>query len=276
MQRSPRWRGWASRSPSSCWPAIANALILLAALVPLPLVRHVGQDWFAYGWDIQLFETGFLAVFLVPLLDGRPFPRRQPPVLVIWLFRWLVLRIMLGAGLIKLRGDPCWPELSCLDHHYETQPMPNPLSRAFHLAPAGCTRPACSSTTSAELVAPLFAFGPRRVRHVAGCVMVGFQLMLIAERQPVVPQLAHHRRRSLACFDDRFLARVLPRRLRERAEAAAAAARPSSWQTGCVRRCSCSSRAQRRASAQPAVAAAEDEHAFDRCSWSTPTARSAR
>ena len=47
-----------------------------------------------------------------PLLDGRPFPKRAPPPLVIWLFRWLIFRIMLGSALIKLRGDEVWRDLT--------------------------------------------------------------------------------------------------------------------------------------------------------------------
>ena len=72
---------------------------------------------------------------LCPLLDGRPFSRRPPPLLVVWLFRWLIFRIMLGAGLIKLRGDPCWRDLTCLDFHFETQPVPDPLSPLCHALP---------------------------------------------------------------------------------------------------------------------------------------------
>ena len=63
------------------------------------------------------------------------FPKCRPPILVIWLFRWLGFRIMIGAGLIKLRGDPCWRDLTCLYYHYETQPIPNPISRYLHFAP---------------------------------------------------------------------------------------------------------------------------------------------
>src|SRR5262249_20191187 len=81
---------------------------------------HIGGVWYGFGWEIQLCETGFLAIFLAPALDPRPLPRRAPPTVVVWLFRWLIVRIMLGAGLIKLRGDPCWRELTCLDHHFET------------------------------------------------------------------------------------------------------------------------------------------------------------
>ncbi len=54
---------------------------------------------------------------------------------MIWLFRWLIFRIMLGAGLIKLRGDSCWRDLTCLYYHYETQPIPNPLSSLLHFMP---------------------------------------------------------------------------------------------------------------------------------------------
>src|SRR5437870_6265677 len=113
----------------------ANA-ILMAVLWGLYLsFVHIGQDWYSYGWEIQLLETGFLAIFLCPLLDGRPFPRWPAPTPVVWCLRWLVFRIMLGAGLIKLRGDPCWRNLACLYYSYETQPIPNPLSRRLHFMP---------------------------------------------------------------------------------------------------------------------------------------------
>src|SRR6185369_4399950 len=115
----------------------ANAVLLLLLWALYISYVNVGQDWYGYGWEIQLLETGFLAVFLCPLLDGRPFPKREPPVVIIWLFRWLIFRIMLRAGMIKLRGDECLRDLTCLYYHYETQPIPNPLSRWFHLLPHG-------------------------------------------------------------------------------------------------------------------------------------------
>src|SRR5512146_1739211 len=113
----------------------ANAPILTVLWLLDMSIVHAGQIWYGYGWEIQLLETGFLSIFLCPLLDGRPFPKSRPPLLVIWLFRWLGFRIMIGAGLIKLRGDPCWRDLTCLYYHYETQPIPNPLSRYLHFAP---------------------------------------------------------------------------------------------------------------------------------------------
>ena len=55
---------------------------------------------------------------------------------VVWGYRWLIFRILLGAGLIKIRGDQCWRDLTCMDYHYETQPVPGPTSRWYHQNPA--------------------------------------------------------------------------------------------------------------------------------------------
>ncbi len=97
---------------------------------------HVGQDWYGYGWEIQLLETGFLAIFLCPLLDCAAVSRtRAAPMLIIWLFRWLIFRIMLGAALIKLRGDRAGATSPRSIYHFETQPIPGPLSRWFHFLP---------------------------------------------------------------------------------------------------------------------------------------------
>ncbi len=207
----------------------ANA-ILMALLWALYLsIVHIGQDWYSYGWEIQLLETGFLAIFLCPLLDGRPFPRRPPPGAVIWLFRWLILRIMLGAGLIKLRGDPCWRDLTCLFYHYETQPLPNPLSWWLHFQPHWFHRFGALWNHFIELVAPWFIFWPRLARHVAGALLLSFQVVLILSGNlsflnwlTIVP--------ILACFDDSLLCHLLPGAWVARARRAAAAARPSRTQ----------------------------------------------
>src|SRR6185503_7703110 len=85
----------------------ANAPILAVLWVLYLSVVNVGQDFMSYGWESQILETGFLGIFLAPVLDGRPLrPGDPPPTAVIWLQRWLLVRVMLGAGLIKLRGDP--------------------------------------------------------------------------------------------------------------------------------------------------------------------------
>jgi Lipase maturation factor len=188
----------------------ANAIIMAALWAMYISIVHIGQIWYGYGWETQLLETGFLSIFLCPLLDARPFPKRPPPILVIWLLRWLGFRIMIGAGLIKLRGDPCWRDLTCLYYHYETQPIPNPIGRYLHFAPHWFHKFGTAWNHFVELIVPWFSFGPRRARHTAGVLLVSFQVILIISGNlsflnyiTIVP--------FLACFDDTFWRRIVPR-----------------------------------------------------------------
>ncbi|MGY2131934.1 lipase maturation factor family protein [Hymenobacter sp. HD11105] len=204
----------------------ANALLLTVLWFLYMSIVHVGQEWYGYGWEIQLTETGFLAIFLCPLLDLRPFPRYAPPTPIIVLFRWLAFRIMLGAGLIKLRGDEIWRDSTALYYHFETQPIPGPLSRWFHFMPRIALHVGVWFNWLAEIVAPFFVFGPRLARHIAGVVIIVFQLSIIVSGNlsflnwlTIVP--------ALACLDDGFWAKVLPRVLVQKAEAAAARAEVS-------------------------------------------------
>jgi hypothetical protein len=204
----------------------ANGLMLTILWFLYMSFVHVGQDWYGYGWEIQLTETGFLAIFLCPLLDLRPFPRYAPPLPIIILFRWLTFRIMLGSGLIKFRGDKIWRNGTALYYHFETQPIPGPLSRWFHFLPRMALKIGVWLNWLAELVAPWFVFWPRLARHLAGLVIVLFQVTIFLSGNlsflnwlTIIP--------ALACFDDSFWARLLPRVLVSKAEAAAGRAESS-------------------------------------------------
>jgi hypothetical protein len=204
----------------------ANAILLTILWALYMSFVHVGQEWYGYGWEFQLLETGFLAIFLCPLVDPRPFPKRAPPQIIFWLFRALIFRIMLGSGLIKIRGDESWRDLTALYYHFETQPIPNGLSRWFHFLPRAVLRGGTLFNHIAELLAPWFVFGPRVIRHVAGGVIVLFQLTIILSGNlsflnwlTILP--------ALACFDDSFWRKILPRGLTRRAEAAASVAETS-------------------------------------------------
>lgn len=188
---------------------------------------HVGQVFYGYGWESLLCETGFLAIFLCPLTGLSPVPRASVPKVPVWLLRWLTFRVMLGAGLIKLRGDPCWKDLTCLVYHYETQPSPNPLSFLFHSLPPWALKGGVLFNHLAELVAPFFVFGPRKARHAAGIVIVVFQgLLILSGNLSFFNWLTIVA--ALACFDDSLSGRLLPKRLRERLLGVAKAPAPLS------------------------------------------------
>ncbi len=204
----------------------SNALLMTVLWILYMSFVHVGQVWYGYGWEIQLLETGFLAIFLCPLIDMRPFPKRETPFTIIVLFRWLILRIMLGAGLIKLRGDEVWRNGTALFYHFETQPLPGPLSRWFHFLPHSILKGGVWFNWMAEVASPFFVFWPRLARQIAGSVIIAFQVTLIFSGNlsflnwlTIIP--------ALACFDDDFWSVILPGFLVRKAKLAAENAKPS-------------------------------------------------
>ena len=207
------------------WSGVLVSLAVLLGFANAPMLFflwfaymsfvNVGQVWYSYGWEIQLLETGFLGIFLCPLIDPLPFS--PPPNVVIWLLRWLTFRIHLGAGLIKLRGDSCWRDLSCLYYHYETQPIPNPLSRYLHFMPKIIHRLGVLWNHFIELAVPFFVFYPGILRYIAGILLISFQFILILSGNlsflnwiTIVP--------CIACFDDNFFRKLLPVWLIKKAE----------------------------------------------------------
>ena len=180
---------------------------------------HIGQLFYSYGWEIQLLETGFLAIFIVPLLDMSPFPRTAPPVPIIWLLRWLVFRLYVGTGLIKLRGDSCWRDFTCLFYHYETQPIPNPLSPYWHFLPAWFQKFGVLWIHFTFLAAPWFIFATRKLRSIAGLLLVYIQLLLIFNgNYAFLNWLAIIA--TVAVFDDTLFRKILPKFVVRKAEIA--------------------------------------------------------
>jgi hypothetical protein len=135
-------------------------------------IVNVGQTWYGFGWESLLLEAGFLTIFVGPA-DAAP------PALTLILLRWLVFRVEFGAGMIKLRGDRCWRDLTCLDYHHETQPLPGPLSWWFHHLPARVHRIEVAANHVAQLVVPFFLFTPQPVAGVAAAIICGTQLWLV-------------------------------------------------------------------------------------------------
>ncbi|WP_327327397.1 lipase maturation factor family protein [Streptomyces sp. NBC_01210] len=152
---------------------LGAAMVWWALLWVLYLsIVNVGQTWYSFGWESLLLETGFLAVFL-----GND--RTAPPVLVLWLLRWVLFRVEFGAGLIKIRGDECWRNLTCLYYHHETQPMPGPLSWFFHHLPKPFHRVEVAANHVTQLVVPILLFTPQPVASVAAGLIVLTQLWLV-------------------------------------------------------------------------------------------------
>ncbi|HEX6276916.1 MAG TPA: lipase maturation factor family protein [Polyangiaceae bacterium] len=153
----------------SVWLSAAVWLLLWAFYQS---IVNVGQTFYAFGWESMLLEAGFFAIFLGP--SGA-----EPSLVPILALRFMLLRVELGAGLIKLRHDECWRKLTCLYWHHETQPLPNPLSIHFHRLPKALLRFGVLFSHFVQLVVPFGLLLPQPVSSIAGVVIVVHQGWLI-------------------------------------------------------------------------------------------------
>jgi len=150
--------------------ALFVALWLVLWFLYLSIV-NVGQKFYGFGWESMLCEAGFFAAFLGPAYS-------EPSVIPVLLLRWMLFRVEFGAGLIKLRHDRCWRDLTCLYYHHETQPQPNPLSWYFHRLPPAMHRGGVLFSHFVQLVCPFGLFLPQPVAAVAGAFIIVHQLFL--------------------------------------------------------------------------------------------------
>jgi hypothetical protein len=175
-----------------CWGGVISGALLLLDRITLPAalaawilylsLQTTCGIFLQYQWDILLLETGFLAIFLAPFhLWGRSSPERPPPLLIIWLLRWLLFRLMLLSGLVKwLSGDGAWRQFTALEFHYETQPLPTWLGWYAHQLPVSVHQACVVAMFVIEVAFPFLIFAPRRPRALACAAFVLLQVGIMA------------------------------------------------------------------------------------------------
>ena len=136
-------------------------------------IVNVGQTFYGFGWESMLVEAGFFSAFLGP-------STLAPSAVTIFLLRWMLFRVEFGAGLIKLRHDRCWRDLTCLFYHHETQPMPNALAWYAHRLPRPVLSGGVVFSHFVQLAAPFGLFAPQPIAAIAGAFIIAHQLVLIA------------------------------------------------------------------------------------------------
>ena len=140
-----------------------------------------GQDFLSFQWDVLLLETGFLAIFLSSFhILPRIERQRAPSMVIVWLLRFLLFRLMFMSGVVKLAsGDPTWSNLTALDFHYWTQPLPTPLAWFAAQMPLWTKQLSTLVMFFIELVVPFTFFMPRRIRFTGAGLTILLQLMII-------------------------------------------------------------------------------------------------
>lgn len=182
-------------------PALAGSFALYLSYV------YAGQDFMSFQWDTLLLESGFLAIFLT---GGSR--------IVVWLYRWLVFRYLFLAGAVKLlSGDPTWRDLTALEYHFWTQPLPTPLAWYAAQLPSWLLIAGTAATLVIEIGCVFLIFLPRRLRAAAAfCVLLLQALILLTGNYNFFNLLTMGM--CVFLFDDAALQRLAPQWLQSRVQ----------------------------------------------------------
>lgn len=153
-------------------PAWTTIPVFLAMWGLYLSIHSIGQRFYGFGWESMLLEVGFVVGFL----GSHAVP---PPTLILLFLMWLLLRLEFGAGMIKMRGDTAWRDLTAMDHHHQTQPMPGPLSRWAHLKPRWWHRCEVLGSHAVQLGVVWLVLAPQPVASIAACLIILTQLALV-------------------------------------------------------------------------------------------------
>ena len=165
---------------------IAQSICFLLMWVLYLSLINISQDFLSFQWDILLVEAGFLAIFLAPFWPAEWNPARaffiapQPAPLIRYLFMFLLFRLMISSGIVKLTsGDETWRDLTAMAFHYETQPIPNPLAWFMHQIPLWAQKISCVAMFAIELGAPFLLFIPGKARVAGAFLLAGLQVLIM-------------------------------------------------------------------------------------------------
>ncbi len=161
---------------------IAQALSLVGLVAFYLSLTIAGQTFLSFQWDILLIETGFLSIFVAP---WRLWPKRgtDPPVsrAAIFLLKLLLFKLMVMSGMVKLTsGDDSWWDLTALDYHYWSQPLPTVIGWWADQSPEWFKKFSVAFCLVVEIIVPFFIWTPRRLRLLACGLLIFLQITIAA------------------------------------------------------------------------------------------------
>jgi len=204
---------------------LLSLLLILGVLtVPVLVILWIsylslvsaGQFFMSFQWDNLLLESGFLAIFIAPLQVLPRLSRESlPSTTMLWLFRFLLFRLMFSSGLGKLAsGDPTWRNFTALDFHYYTQPLPNAIAWYVYQLPEWFHRLSIGFMFFVELLVPFFIFVPGRLRFMAAGAIILLQVLIMFTGNYTFFNLLTISL-CVLLFDDTFLQRFFPKKIRD-------------------------------------------------------------
>ena len=151
-------------------------------------LRVLGDTFYSFQWDILLLETGTLtAVCYVPFWNWI-FNRTKEPTSSsarimggTWPLRCLLFKLMFMSGVVKIQANcPTWLNLTALEYHFATQPLPNPMSWYAHQIHPFFLRLSVAATFVVEIPIAFLLIVPfTTIRRFAATLQISLQIVIL-------------------------------------------------------------------------------------------------
>ena len=138
---------------------------LVSYLCYLSLVV-VGEPFLSFQWDALLCETLLLSLPFIPVTKfHRLSTAYKVPIFARYLIIALLAKLMLESGIVKFTffgadNANTWGDLTALDFHYWTQPLPHGLSPWIDSLPSWFDQFSLIFMYGIELILPILLFFP--------------------------------------------------------------------------------------------------------------------
>src|SRR5262249_29930634 len=97
----------------------------------------------------------------------------------LFLLKLLLFKLMLMSGVVKLTsGDDSWWDLTALDYHYWSQPLPTVFAWWADKSPEWFKHFSVAFCLVVEIIVPFFIWAPRRLRLIAATLLIFLQLAI--------------------------------------------------------------------------------------------------
>ena len=145
----------------------------------------VGEPFLSFQWDALLCETLLLSLPFLPLTKfhrlGTPY---KVPIFARYLLIALLAKLMLESGIVKFTSfgsdnANTWRDLTALDFHYWTQPLPNGLSPWIDSLPSWFDQFSLISMYGIELIFPILLFFPGNLRRIGVIGQIILQISIL-------------------------------------------------------------------------------------------------
>jgi hypothetical protein len=152
------------------------------------VITRLGGVFYSFQWESLLLEVGATTTLCyAPTLTMRlPFHSSSTSAysssdIGVWPLRFLLFKLMFMSGVVKLQADcPTWNQLTALEYHYASQPLPGPFAWHAHQLHPFFHRLSVAATLIIEIPMSFLLIAPSStIRQFGAAWQIALQILIL-------------------------------------------------------------------------------------------------